>query len=141
MKFKISKTIEIPLPEIEISAIRALGPGGQHVNRSSTSVHIRFNIISSSLPKYHKERLLSMHDHRISKDGVIVIKSQEQRSQKRNKEVAFERLKELILHAGERQKKRRPTLPTKSSQKKRVDKKTKHGKLKQLRAKVAKNYD
>ena len=136
MKLKISNTVEIPLNEIEIMAIRAQGPGGQHVNKSSTAVHLRFDVNASSLPELYKKGLLSLHDRRISKEGVIIIKAQDYRSQHRNKEDAFERLKELIRSAVVRRKKRKPTVPTISSKKKRIESKVKRGQVKRLRGKV-----
>ena len=138
MNLIISKSIEIPLSEIEISAVRAQGPGGQHVNKASTAVHLRFDIMASSLPEFYKKRLLSLHDRRISKDGVIIIKAQDYRSQNQNKEDALARLKELLLRAAKKRKKRKPTRPTAASQKKRVESKIKRGQLKRNRGKV--NY-
>jgi ribosome-associated protein len=136
MNLIISASLEIPLNEIEISAVRAHGPGGQHVNKSATAVHLRFDINNSSLPEFYKKKLLSFHDKRISKDGVIIIKSQDYRSQYQNKEEALTRLKELILRAVKKRKKRKPTRPTAASQKKRVEKKIKRGQLKRLRDRV-----
>ncbi len=136
MNLIISKSIEIPLREIEISAVRAQGPGGQHVNKASTAVHLRFDIKVSSLPEFYKKRLMSLHDRRISKDGVIIIKAQDYRSQNQNKEEALTRLKELLLRAAKKRKKRKPTRPTIASQKKRVESKIKRGQLKRSRGKV-----
>ncbi|EKO3510002.1 aminoacyl-tRNA hydrolase [Vibrio fluvialis] len=122
--------------EIEINAIRSAGNGGQNVNKVATAIHLRFDIQRSSLPAVYKERLLKISDSRITSDGVIVIKSQEFRTQLQNKEAALERLKELILSAMVVQKKRRATKPTLGSQRRRMDGKSKRGETKVLRKKV-----
>ena len=136
MTLKISNQVSIPLAQIDIQAIRAQGAGGQNVNKVSSAIHLRFDINASSLPDVYKERLLALRDQRISSDGVIVIKAQRFRSQDKNREDALSRLQELVKGVGINRKKRRPTKPSRNSQKKRVDRKTKHGQLKSLRGKV-----
>ncbi|MBD2682873.1 MULTISPECIES: alternative ribosome rescue aminoacyl-tRNA hydrolase ArfB [Nostoc] len=130
---QISNIIIIPDSELEISAIRSQGAGGQNVNKVATAIHLRFNIEASSLPAFYKEQLLKLNDRRINQEGVIVIKAQEHRSQEQNREEALERLKELIKSAVVLKRKRKPTKPTRSSQKKRLDSKTKRGQIKSIR--------
>jgi len=132
----LSNHLIIPAEELEITAIRAQGAGGQNVNKVSSAIHLRFDIQQSSLPEFYKMRLLNLNDSRISKEGVIIIKAQTFRTQEKNRIDALARLKELILEATKTQKARRETKPSRNSQVKRVDKKTKHGKTKKLRGKV-----
>ncbi|MEK7435900.1 MAG: alternative ribosome rescue aminoacyl-tRNA hydrolase ArfB [Pseudomonadota bacterium] len=128
--------VAIPAREIEINAIRAQGAGGQNVNKVSSAIHLRFDIGASSLPDLYKERLLGLRDQRISKDGVIVIKAQQHRSREKNREEALQRLRELVRGVALTRKKRRPTKPTRSSQRKRLDHKTRRGAVKLMRGKV-----
>ena len=133
---KISEQVTIPIGEIDISAVRSSGAGGQNVNKVSTAIHLRFDIKASSLPDRYKEKLLILSDSRISTDGVIVIKAQQFRTQEQNKEDALNRLKDLIERALTPQKKRFITKPSKGAKRKRLDSKVKRGQLKASRRKV-----
>jgi len=127
----------IPDYEVEISAIRAQGPGGQNVNKVSNAVHLRFDINASSLPEDIRERLLNLGDQRISKDGVVIIKAQEFRSLEGNRAEALRRLHEMIDSVAVLPKRRRPTKPTRTSVKNRLDSKTRRASIKAGRGKVS----
>lgn len=133
---RLSTNVELNEDELEFMAIRAQGSGGQNVNKVSSAMHLRFDIQASSLPDFYKERLLAYRDARINKEGVVVIKAQQFRTQEKNREDAIARLVELIQAATVVEKTRRPTRPTRASQKRRVDNKTQRGKIKSLRGRV-----
>ena len=136
MSLKISNQVSIPMADIQFQAIRAQGAGGQNVNKVSSAVHLRFDIGASSLPETYKESLKKINDRRITSDGIIIIKAQRFRSQEKNRGDALDRLSELIRAASVTRQRRKPTKPTRSSQRKRVDSKTKRGQLKSQRGRV-----
>jgi len=119
-----------------MSAVRSQGAGGQNVNKVASAIHLRFDILASSLPDRYKERLLKRSEQRISKDGVIIIKAQKHRSQQQNREEARRRLRELIKSAIALPKRRKPSKPTRSSQRKRLDSKSRRSHIKAMRRKV-----
>jgi len=129
----LTRNITLQDEELEWQPIRAQGAGGQNVNKVASALHLRFDIMASSLPDAIKQRLLGLNDQRISRDGILVIKAQRFRTQEKNRADAIDRLRELVVSASRVQKKRRPTKPSRASQQKRMDSKTRHGQTKRLR--------
>ena len=132
----ISNQVRIPENEIRIRAVRSQGPGGQHVNKVASAVHLRFDILNSSLPEGYKKDLLAHHDRRITREGVVVIKAQTFSSQEKNRQDALQRLAELIRRSTLKKPRRKPTRPSRRSRQKRLDSKTRHSRIKALRKKI-----
>lgn len=130
----INEQISIPDEEIKLSAIRAQGAGGQNVNKVSSAIHLRFDVQASSLPEAVRNRILRSNDQRITQDGVLVIKAQNHRTREKNRVEAIERLRELVLDAAKKRRKRIPTRPGRAAKEKRLDSKKKRGAIKKLRS-------
>ncbi len=133
---QITDHLSIPETEIQIDAVRSQGAGGQKVNKTSSAIHLRFDVNASSLPDEVKQALLASSDRRVSEAGVVVIKAQQHRSQEANRDEALRRLGSLIQAATVRRKTRRPTKPTRASKRRRVDSKVRRGQLKALRTRL-----
>jgi ribosome-associated protein len=132
----VSNRIRIPKKEIQIRAVRSQGPGGQHVNKVASAVHLRFDILNSSLPEAWKRDLMAQKDNRITREGIVVIKAQTFSSQEKNRQDALQRLTELIRRSTLKKPRRKPTRPSLGSRQKRLDSKTRHSRIKALRKKI-----
>ena len=136
-RLQISRQLSIPLGEINLSAIRSQGAGGQNVNKVASAIHLRFDIRASSLPDSCKARLLALQDQRITRDGVVVIKAQTSRSREKNRDEALNRLRQLVASVLVTRKSRIATRATRASQRARLDSKSRRGRDKQLRKRVS----
>lgn len=137
---QITPRLSIPMSEIELSAIRASGPGGQHVNKTSSAIQLRFYIpTSDALSREEKSRLFAYSDNHISENGVVIIKAQNHRSQARNQDEALKRFKDLLKAAFKKEKVRRPTRPTRGSVRRRIKAKKIRGEKKALRGQVSRD--